>query len=169
MKKWYKECPFCANEIKEWAKKCQYCHEFLDKKEENENYKRQNDNYTWGNDVFENRFRYMMEEKDNETEFHALLRGFDYIWWIIILRCIIIVFKWYSIAPWWRRFIMWIYLIVRIYTVWKSTCNNVKVAKNTNITFRAIIKAREMIKANKDKDEILDTLNIAKLFNSFHK
>lgn len=33
MKKWYIECPYCANEIKEWAKKCQYCHEFLDKGE----------------------------------------------------------------------------------------------------------------------------------------
>lgn len=32
MKKWYKLCPFCANEIKEWAKKCQYCKEFLDVK-----------------------------------------------------------------------------------------------------------------------------------------
>lgn len=31
MKKGYKECPFCANEIREGAKKCQYCHEFLDK------------------------------------------------------------------------------------------------------------------------------------------
>jgi hypothetical protein len=30
MKKGYKECPFCANEIKEWARKCQYCKEFLD-------------------------------------------------------------------------------------------------------------------------------------------
>lgn len=36
MKKWFKECPFCANEIKEKAIKCQYCWEFLpeEKKEE---------------------------------------------------------------------------------------------------------------------------------------
>ena len=34
MKKWFRKCPFCANEIKEWAKKCQYCHKFLNKKEE---------------------------------------------------------------------------------------------------------------------------------------
>lgn len=33
MKKWFKECPYCANEIKEKAIKCQYCWEFLNKEE----------------------------------------------------------------------------------------------------------------------------------------
>ena len=33
MKRWFKECPFCANEIRKEAIKCQYCHEFLDKEE----------------------------------------------------------------------------------------------------------------------------------------
>ena len=37
MKKWYKLCPFCANEVKEWAIKCQYCHEFINTKTENGN------------------------------------------------------------------------------------------------------------------------------------
>lgn len=31
MEKWFMECPYCKNEIKEWAIKCQYCWEFLDK------------------------------------------------------------------------------------------------------------------------------------------
>ena len=31
MKKWFIECPYCKNEIKEGAIKCQYCWEFLDK------------------------------------------------------------------------------------------------------------------------------------------
>jgi len=30
MKKWFKLCPYCANEIKEDATKCQYCKEYLD-------------------------------------------------------------------------------------------------------------------------------------------
>ena len=34
MKKGYKECPFCANEIKEKAIKCQFCWEFLNSKKE---------------------------------------------------------------------------------------------------------------------------------------
>ena len=36
MKKWYKLCPFCANEIKEKAIKCQYCWEFLPEEEKKE-------------------------------------------------------------------------------------------------------------------------------------
>lgn len=35
MKKWYKECPFCANKIKEWAIKCKYCDETLIKENSN--------------------------------------------------------------------------------------------------------------------------------------
>ena len=33
MKRGYKLCPYCANNIREWAIKCQYCWEFLDKEE----------------------------------------------------------------------------------------------------------------------------------------
>ena len=43
MKKWYKLCPFCANEIKEAAIKCQYCWEFLKKNEK----KKENSKKTW--------------------------------------------------------------------------------------------------------------------------
>ncbi len=35
MKQGYKECPYCANSIKEWALKCQYCWEFFNKTTDN--------------------------------------------------------------------------------------------------------------------------------------
>ena len=34
MKKWYKECPFCKNEIKKEAIKCPFCEELLESKHE---------------------------------------------------------------------------------------------------------------------------------------
>lgn len=40
MKKWYKVCPYCANEIKEAAIKCQYCWEFLPEKKNEEKKKK---------------------------------------------------------------------------------------------------------------------------------
>ena len=36
MKKWYKLCPYCCNEVKKDAIKCQYCKEFLNKEEKKE-------------------------------------------------------------------------------------------------------------------------------------
>lgn len=45
MRKWYKECPFCANEIMKKAIKCQYCGEFLDTNEpQTKNYEYKNNN-----------------------------------------------------------------------------------------------------------------------------
>ena len=36
MKKWYKKCPYCCNEVKKDAIKCQYCKEFLGSDEQRE-------------------------------------------------------------------------------------------------------------------------------------
>lgn len=167
MKKWYKECPFCMNEIKEWAKKCQYCHEFLDRDDKEKYHTWLNESYQWTS--FDNNLKNIMAQKDKETEFQTLLKWFDYVWWIILIRCIIIIFKWYSITPWWRRFIMWCYLIFWIYSVWKSICNNVKVAKNINILFRTIFNVKDMLRENKSKEDILDELDLSKILKSFHR
>ena len=75
MKKWYKKCPFCANEIKEWAIKCQFCEEFLDwrnsEKTENSNVeisKQNNSKKYW--------FRWRFFRKDlslNKKWWHRML------------------------------------------------------------------------------------------------
>ena len=166
MKKWYKKCPSCTKEIKESAKKCQYCHKNLNNKETI--WKTYNASFLEGY-FAEEQLKVMMEEKDKETPFRVVLKWFDYVWWIIILWCIIIVFKWYSITPLWRRIIMWCYLIGRVYTVWKSLWKNVIVARNVNVLFRVILKVKDMIMHDADKDEIFKELNISRIFESFHK
>lgn len=53
MKKWYKLCPYCANEIKNAAVKCQYCGESLKIEEKKENKNLKSDSikcrYCWTN------------------------------------------------------------------------------------------------------------------------
>ena len=65
MKKWYIECPYCANEIKEGATKCQYCKEFI----------------WWNNSVIEEQFEVHSDGKYKKSK--------NIIW--VIIWCIFII------------------------------------------------------------------------------
>ena len=76
MKKWYKKCPFCANEIKSDAIKCQFCEEIL-VQERKESLK-------------ENSFFYKFFRKDLNLSSKRWHRLFKIIWiFTIIIWCII--------------------------------------------------------------------------------
>ena len=93
MKKWYKLCPFCANEIKEWAIKCQYCMEFLNDK--NPEIKK-----TW-KDLSEKK-----GQKDKQTKKIKSLNKTN-IKWFIIWLILICIFSYFFIdlnnAVWYFR------------------------------------------------------------------
>ena len=85
MKKWYKECPYCKNEIKEWAIKCQYCKEFLDDEvEEQESEwwyrisKPMEKEYVWKRNKtttessYQSNYNYNTESK---AEYHSYVKG----------------------------------------------------------------------------------------------
>ena len=163
-----KECMNCWKKILDSSKECKYCGEKQVnwKKWNKEDQVKNSDidleviSKMFGMPSFDDILQETMKKKDQETNLWAVLKWFDYIWWIFVIRWIVIVFKWYSITPSWFRFLMWCYLIFWVYTVIKSIINNVKVAKNTNKIFRAIIKAKKMVKEDEDKNKIIEELDI---------
>lgn len=133
MKKWYKECPFCWENIKGIARKCRFCWEFLEKE----------------NDGIENKENQPKEWKHMDTFKKVLLTVIIFsstiflIWWadqrknyifrepftsndfydiasLLNFLCILIISLIYA----WKRskytrYLLWIYIILSI--VWYVT------------------------------------------------
>lgn len=99
MKKWFTECPFCKNEIKEGAIKCQFCWEFLDGREKEEK-KEKKESKKYSQIVnYSNNITIHCPNCDYEGSPEKVLKGNWFIGFILYRFCIVpgIV---YSI---WRR------------------------------------------------------------------
>ena len=115
---------------------------------------------------FESSLLDVMDKKEQETKLWNVMKAFDYLWWIIVVRAIVIVFKWYSDAGEWRRIIMWLYLIRWVISVIRSVSKNTDVAKNTNKLMRHIINARRMLHKWEDLEKVEEELDLQKILES---
>lgn len=96
MKKGYKECPFCWEEIKEVAKKCRFCGEFLDW-ENNISEKEQKNNETTKNYWFLWRF-FRKDLKLGKKWWHRFLQ-------IVFYGALILVILWWGgYEPYWKLY-----------------------------------------------------------------
>lgn len=117
MKKWYKICPFCWNEIKEWAIKCQYCKEFLDVK------KTEKTEIKEDKIVVKKSKKEKIELKKSDKQKKKVKINYSSIWWTIrdifsdfweLLKVIfsvwenrIGVWKWITLYLFWMLLIAW--------------------------------------------------------------
>lgn len=91
MKKWYKECPFCANEIKEWAIKCQYCHERLNKEEIKEAPNNLEKSYRISKPMSKEFIKKI--DSSSKHKFHIRDTFRIIIWWIIMFLFIFLLYS----------------------------------------------------------------------------
>ena len=93
MKKWFKKCPFCANEIKEWAIKCQYCWEWLEDKTKKEKITEEEER-----DIEDTTELSDTEKKDLKTAENNMNTAFIFwciwVWFTIILSIVQENYSW---------------------------------------------------------------------------
>ncbi len=143
MKKWFKVCPFCANEIKEKAIKCQYCWESLDRdknlkqgkiKENNENVVSEADDkkvvdYFYSIDICIIVCSFAKLRNSNyDKETRAVVLIIVWLYWIFRLLAWIKVQKTWTTEAWrqrWKRKkIEWILIAVVWLSIWIILVNS---------------------------------------------
>lgn len=115
MKKWYKECPFCWEEIKETAKKCKYCWEFLEWKEKNDSDKKTEEKIVTKNYWFWGKF-FRKDLWLNKKWWHRLVKV---IWIFSIVAAVFGIWVYLITYPTTYEYVEWVEN--RLEKTWYST------------------------------------------------